>query len=128
MSKTFQHILVPYNGTSGSEKAFKKSIATQMYIEQLIVNDFRRFEQEGDETEIRAAHIVSLIDELYSNAGFSSTIQITLSSQITFQDEDPWESKVILGAGTSQCPECEGESEISVKWLIDTFQKLFRQN
>lgn len=27
MSKTFEHILVPYNGTPGSEKAFKKAIA-----------------------------------------------------------------------------------------------------
>ena len=26
MTNTFEHILVPYNGTSGSEKAFKKAI------------------------------------------------------------------------------------------------------
>ncbi|MDH5569082.1 MAG: universal stress protein [Nitrosopumilus sp.] len=27
MNVTFQHILVPYNGTSGSQKAFKKAVA-----------------------------------------------------------------------------------------------------
>ena len=27
MSATFQHMLVPYNGTSGSQKAFKKAVA-----------------------------------------------------------------------------------------------------
>jgi len=27
MSTAFQHILVPYNGTSGSQKAFKKAVA-----------------------------------------------------------------------------------------------------
>ena len=27
MSVTFQHMLVPYNGTSGSQKAFKKAVA-----------------------------------------------------------------------------------------------------
>jgi len=27
MSKTFEQILVPYNGTTGSEKAFKKAIS-----------------------------------------------------------------------------------------------------
>ncbi|WP_299292939.1 universal stress protein [Nitrosopumilus sp.] len=27
MAKVFEHILVPYNGTSGSEKAFKKAIS-----------------------------------------------------------------------------------------------------
>ena len=27
MTKTFEHILVPYNGTAGSEKAFRKAIS-----------------------------------------------------------------------------------------------------
>ena len=27
MAKTFEHILVPYNGTTGSEKAFRKAIS-----------------------------------------------------------------------------------------------------
>ena len=27
MNKTFEHILIPYNGTSGSKKAFKKAVA-----------------------------------------------------------------------------------------------------
>jgi nucleotide-binding universal stress UspA family protein len=33
MSKTFQHILVPYNGTQGSEKAFRKSISLAQSIQ-----------------------------------------------------------------------------------------------
>ena len=27
MTKTFEHILVPYNGATGSEKAFRKAIS-----------------------------------------------------------------------------------------------------
>ena len=36
MGKTFQHILVPYNGTSGSEKAFKKSVSLAQSIQAKI--------------------------------------------------------------------------------------------
>ena len=36
MSKTFENILVPYNGTSGSEKAFKKAISLALSIQAKI--------------------------------------------------------------------------------------------
>jgi nucleotide-binding universal stress UspA family protein len=36
MSKTFENILVPYNGTSGSEKAFKKAISLSSLIQAKI--------------------------------------------------------------------------------------------
>ena len=32
MTKTFEHILVPYNGTAGSDKAFKKAISLAFLI------------------------------------------------------------------------------------------------
>ena len=36
MTKTFEHILVPYNGTTGSEKAFKKAISLAASIQAKI--------------------------------------------------------------------------------------------
>ena len=36
MIKTFEHILVPYNGTSGSEKAFRKAISLATLIQAKI--------------------------------------------------------------------------------------------
>jgi len=36
MTKTFEHILVPYNGTAGSEKAFKKAISLAVSIQAKI--------------------------------------------------------------------------------------------
>jgi len=36
MTKTFEHILVPYNGTTGSEKAFKKAISLATLIQAKI--------------------------------------------------------------------------------------------
>ena len=36
MSKTFEHILVPYNGTAGSEKAFRKAISLASSIQAKI--------------------------------------------------------------------------------------------
>jgi len=36
MSKTFDHILVPYNGTAGSEKAFRKAISLASSIQAKI--------------------------------------------------------------------------------------------
>ncbi len=36
MTKTFEHILVPYNGTSGSEKAFRKAISLSETIQAKI--------------------------------------------------------------------------------------------
>ena len=36
MSKTFEHILVPYNGTTGSEKAFRKAISLATLIQAKI--------------------------------------------------------------------------------------------
>jgi len=36
MAKVFEHILVPYNGTSGSEKAFKKAISLASSIDSKI--------------------------------------------------------------------------------------------
>jgi len=33
MTKTFEHILVPYNGTAGSEKAFRKAISLASSIQ-----------------------------------------------------------------------------------------------
>ncbi len=36
MTKTFEHILVPYNGTTGSEKAFKKAISLATSIQAKI--------------------------------------------------------------------------------------------
>ena len=32
MTKTFEHILVPYNGTTGSEKAFRKTVFMAMVM------------------------------------------------------------------------------------------------
>ena len=39
MAKVFENILVPYNGTSGSEKAFKKAIEVFTPEEMLIVSN-----------------------------------------------------------------------------------------
>lgn len=36
MTKTFDHILVPYNGTAGSEKAFRKAISLASSIQAKI--------------------------------------------------------------------------------------------
>ena len=36
MTKTFEHILVPYNGTAGSEKAFRKAISLASTIKAKI--------------------------------------------------------------------------------------------
>ncbi len=36
MNKTFEHILVPYNGTTGSEKAFRKAISLSSLIQAKI--------------------------------------------------------------------------------------------
>ena len=36
MTKTFEHILVPYNGTTGSEKAFRKAISLASSIQAKI--------------------------------------------------------------------------------------------
>jgi nucleotide-binding universal stress UspA family protein len=36
MTKTFEHILVPYNGTAGSEKAFRKAISLASTIQAKI--------------------------------------------------------------------------------------------
>jgi nucleotide-binding universal stress UspA family protein len=36
MTKTFEHILVPYNGTAGSEKAFRKAISLSETIQAKI--------------------------------------------------------------------------------------------
>ena len=36
MTKTFEHILVPYNGTAGSEKAFRKAISLAASIDAKI--------------------------------------------------------------------------------------------
>jgi nucleotide-binding universal stress UspA family protein len=36
MIKTFEHILVPYNGTTGSEKAFRKAISLAVSIQAKI--------------------------------------------------------------------------------------------
>ncbi len=36
MTKTFEHILVPYNGTAGSEKAFRKAISLSEPIQAKI--------------------------------------------------------------------------------------------
>ena len=36
MTKTFEHILVPYNGTAGSEKAFRKAISLAESIQAKI--------------------------------------------------------------------------------------------
>ena len=36
MTKTFDHILVPYNGTAGSEKAFRKAIYLASFIQAKI--------------------------------------------------------------------------------------------
>ena len=36
MTKTFEHILVPYNGTAGSEKAFRKAISLASSIQAKI--------------------------------------------------------------------------------------------
>jgi len=37
MTKTFEHILVPYNGTAGSEKAFRKAISLAVSIQAEIM-------------------------------------------------------------------------------------------
>jgi len=37
MTKTFEHILVPYNGTAGSEKAFRKAISLASSIHAKIM-------------------------------------------------------------------------------------------
>jgi len=36
MTKTFEHILVPYNGTAGSEKAFRKAISLAEIVQAKI--------------------------------------------------------------------------------------------
>ena len=36
MTKTFEHILVPYNGTAGSEKAFRKAVSLAESIQAKI--------------------------------------------------------------------------------------------
>ena len=37
MTKIFEHILVPYNGTAGSEKAFRKAISLAETIQAKIM-------------------------------------------------------------------------------------------
>lgn len=36
MTRTFEHVLVPYNGTTGSEKAFKKAVSLATSIQAKI--------------------------------------------------------------------------------------------
>lgn len=88
--------------------------ASEKWVELLVVNDFARYGQLGQETELDSSAIVSLVDDLYSSAYFAPSLRIVLSGQVTFTDGDPYTT---LGG---DCEDCR-PNEVSVVQLLSNF-------
>ena len=73
----------------------RKLNAETKWVEMLVVNDRRRFDAKGDQTQKDSAAIVNAVNNLYDNANFDPPIRVILVAQHTFTAvTDPWESKI----------------------------------
>ena len=73
----------------------RRLAANTKWVELLVVNDRRRFDTKGAETQTETAAIVNAINNLYHNANFDPPIRVILVAQHTFTAlQDPWESKL----------------------------------
>lgn len=88
----------------------------QQWIELIIVNDKRRFDDYREEPEDDTVDIVNLVNSYYVDQVFDPPIEIVLINQITFDTEDPWEADNPLGT----CSDCSS-TECSVDTLLSEF-------
>ena len=81
--------------SSSSNTKQRRLDGTTKWVELLIVNDRRRFDAKGVDTQTDTAAIVNAINNLYDNAKFDPPIRIILVAQHTFTAaNDPWESQL----------------------------------
>jgi hypothetical protein len=92
-----QSIFIPFQFNMTEKTVIKKRKldGNTKWVEMLVVNDRRRFDAKGDQTQVETAAIVNAINNLYHNANFDPPIRVVLSAQHTFTAvEDPWEQKL----------------------------------
>ena len=92
---THVHADLAQSNHNNNRKRARKLNANTKWVEMLVVNDRRRFDAKGAETQKESAAIVNAINNLYENAKFDPPIRIILSAQHTFTaTQDPWENKL----------------------------------
>ena len=74
------------HGTASTIRAL--NVADKI-VDLVIVNDFARYDEYGENTHTHSASVVNIVHGLYLNGGFSPSIAINLRAQVSWSAGDP---------------------------------------
>jgi hypothetical protein len=91
----------------------RRLLANTHWVELFLVNDKSRIDAKGgnaDQAFQNSVHIANLVDSLYMMSNLNPPVEVVLTTQWAFPDEDPWAATMVTGG-----------AEVDHKRLLEDF-------